>query len=238
MGKPDKRILVPVVVLLLALGVWAGLEWRHELKDLVNHVMAVLRAAGPLVFFGAMALLPLGGFPLAPFTLAAGPVFGPQLGAGTVIAAGIAAVTVNVALSYWISAYALRPAVVRLLGWFGRKMPEVPVGSLTELTLVLRVVPGTPFFVQSYLLGLARVPFVNYMVISVLVPAAYITGVVLAGDAIGRGDHSMLMIGGIVCAVAGLALHFLRKYLTRKFKRRREAAAAGVLPGGDLAGDR
>jgi uncharacterized membrane protein YdjX (TVP38/TMEM64 family) len=233
MVNPDKRILVPVAVLLVALGVWAGLEWRPEIKEAVNQVMDAVRSAGPLVFFGAMALLPLGGFPLAPFTLAAGPVFGPQLGAGAVIAAGIAAVAVNTALSYWISAYALRPLVVRLFGWFGRKIPEIPAGSATEWTLVLRVVPGTPFFVQSYLLGLARVPFVNYMIVSVLVPSVYITGMVLAGDAIGRGDRSMLMVGGAVCALAGLALHFLRKHLVRRRRRQAEGAS----PGGDVAGD-
>jgi uncharacterized membrane protein YdjX (TVP38/TMEM64 family) len=237
MGRPNKRILVPVAVLLLAVGLWAVFAWRSELKALIDQIMVILRNAGPLVFFGAMALLPLVGFPLSPFTLAAGPVFGPQLGAGAVIAASVAAVAVNVAISYWVSAYALRPLVVRLLTWFGKKMPEVPVSSLNEMTLVLRVVPGTPFFVQSYLLGLARVPFAAYMFISVVVPACYIAGAVLAGDAIGRGDRSMLMLGGIVFAVAGLALHFLRKYLTRKFKQRR-AAAAGVLPSGDVPGDR
>ena len=71
----------------------AGWAWGSELRSVVDEVMAWLRAAGPGVFFSAMAVLPLLGFPLAPFTLAAGPVFGPQLGVATVIACALCAVT-------------------------------------------------------------------------------------------------------------------------------------------------
>ncbi len=35
-----------------------------------------------------------------------------------------------------------------------------------SVTLVLRLTHGIPFFVQSYILGLAEVPFVFYMVVS------------------------------------------------------------------------
>lgn len=69
--------------------------------------------------------------------------------------------------------------------------------SAWELALALRVVPGTPLFLQSYLLGLARVPFGMSLAVSTAVPAAYITGMVLAGDALERGDKSMLLAGGI-----------------------------------------
>ncbi len=187
--------------------------------------MDALRVAGPAAFFGAMAVLPLAGFPLSPFTLAAGPVFGPQMGAGWVIVCAIVAVAVNVAVSYWLAAKALRPLVIWLLGKLDKKLPDVGARSPWELTLILRVVPGTPFFLQSYLLGLARVPFGIYLLVSVLVPSIYISVAVLAGDAIGRGDRKTLAAAGVLFAVVGLGMHLLRKKIQRKLRARKEAAA-------------
>ena len=220
--QKKRIILLACAALALALaGVAVWLLWGEEARVAANRVMDALREAGPAAFFVAMALLPLVGFPLAPFTLAAGPVFGPRMGAAAVIVCAVAAVAVNVALSYWIAGRALRPVVTRLLGRFGWKLPEAPVKSALELTLLLRVVPGTPFFVQSYLLGLARVPFGLYLALSVGVPAAYIAATILAGDALGRGDHGRLAAAGVLCGVAGAGLHFLRKRLTRRLRERR-----------------
>jgi len=225
--RKKRTLLLAGAALAIALaGAGAWMLWGEEARSATGRVMEALREAGPGVFFAAMALLPLAGFPLAPFTLAAGPVFGPRMGAAAVIGCAVGAVAVNVALSYWISARALRPLMSRVLARFGWNLPEAPVKSALELTLLLRVVPGTPFFVQSYLLGLARVPFGLYMALSVGVPAAYIAATILAGDALGRGDHGRLATAGVLCAVAGAGLHFLRKRITRRLRERRVMAAA------------
>ncbi len=216
------RILM-LVGLLVVGAVSVGLAWGSELKTGVDEVMELLRGAGPGAFFTAMALLPLVGFPLAPFTFAAGPVFGPQLGVATVIACALGAVTVNVALGYWISARALRPLMQRLMRAVGWTLPQVSASSGWQLTLFVRVIPGTPFFVQSYLLGIARVPFVTYLSISVSVMAALIAGTILAGDAWMRGDRTVLIASGLGCAVVGLGMHLLRKKLMQKWRAQRVA---------------
>ncbi len=172
-----------------------------------------LREAGPGLFFIAMALLPLAGFPLAPFILAAGPVFAPGLGVGSVIACSILAVAVNVTLSYWIAARVLRPVMVRLLAWLGFTLPVLPAGSGWEIVLLARLIPGVPFFIQSYLLGLARVPFVSYLLISTLVMSGYIVASVMAGDALMHGDRRMFATAGVVFVLVAVALHRLRKRL-------------------------
>ena len=211
-----------------------GLAWGGELRAGVDTVMALLRTAGPGLFFTGMALLPLVGFPLAPFTFAAGPVFAPQLGVVAVIACALGAVTVNVALGYWISARALRPLMQRLMQALGRTLPQVTASSGWQLTLFVRVIPGTPFFVQSYLLGIARVPFLTYLTISVAVMAAFIVGTILAGDAWMRGDRTVLIASGLGCALAGLGMHLLRKKIMRTLRALRavklgaEAVAAGA----------
>lgn len=222
--KNLKFILAALVAVGLAAGAWV--LWGGAMKTLVADTMALLREAGPVLFFGAMAVLPMAGFPLSPFTVAAGPVFAPQMGAGWVIVCGVGAVAINVSLSYWLAAQAMRPLIAKGLTKLGRGLPEGPVKSGLELTLILRVVPGTPFFLQSYLLGLARVSFWKiYLPISVAVPSLYISGMVLAGDAVGRGDKRLLAAALVLLLAVGTGMHFLRRRL-----KRRAAAEAAVSP--------
>lgn len=190
---------------------------------LVNHYYGVrtqmdqavtwCREAGPFAFFAAMALLPAVAFPLAAFTLVAGPVFGPSLGVSTVIACSIAAVTVNVALSYWLATRALRPLVTRLVRWLGYALPEIRPHAAWTVVLIVRIVPGPPFFLQSYLLGLARAPFQIYMIVSVIVPSAYLAGTIVFMDGMVRGDRWAMAGAVAIFVMAGAVLHFLRKRL-------------------------
>ena len=187
----------------------AGPAIRHA----AGHVIGACRAAGPLVFFSAMALLPLAGFPLAPFTFSAGPVFGPTLGLGAVIACSFVAVTINVALSYWISASALRPAIGWLLRRLGWELPRVSSQSAWLLALVVRIVPGPPFFLQSYLLGLARVPFRVYLIVSTLVPFGYVACIIVLGNALARRDPRAALEAVALMIVIGGIIHQLRRRL-------------------------
>jgi uncharacterized membrane protein YdjX (TVP38/TMEM64 family) len=214
------------LLILLGLAVLAGLglawvTWGGDLRAGVVAVMETVRSAGPLVFFGAMAVLPLAGFPLSPFTFAAGPVFGPQMGVVPVILCAVSAVAINMTLAYWIAARGMRPLVMRLMVWLGRTLPEIPAGSAAKLTFFVRVIPATPFFVQNYLLGLARVPFGLYLGISVAVLAGFIVVTIVAGDALVRGDKTMLLAAGVGCVVVGIATHLIRKKVMRVLRARR-----------------
>jgi uncharacterized membrane protein YdjX (TVP38/TMEM64 family) len=184
-----------------------------DLEAQLSRAVGLCRDAGPAVFFAAMALLPAVGFPLAAFTFAAGPVFGPSMGVGNVVACAIAAVTVNVVLTYWIAARALRPAVAWVLRRCGYALPEIRAGAAWPVVLLVRVVPGPPFFVQSYLLGVARVPFAIYLSVSTLVPAADISATILFGDAVVRGDRRAMAGAGALFLAAGAALHLIRRRL-------------------------
>lgn len=205
------RWVIAGIVLVAALAVAAT---QLPIGAWAQQGVAFFRDAGPGPFFLAMALLPLVGVPLSPFTVIAGPVFGPTMGVGTVIICTITAVAVDVALAYWIASRALRPLAVRLAQRFGYTIPELPSGTAWEIALLVRIVPGPPFFVQSYLLGLARVPFGAYMVVSTLVPSLYLSSAILAGDALMRHDWRGLIFAGVLCAVAGVAIYRLRKRLT------------------------
>lgn len=207
--------------LLLVIVTLAALALGPGLVEATNAVILALRAAGPGVFFLAMAFLPALGFPLLAFTLAAGPVFGPVLGTGGVIASSLGAVLANLLLTYWLSHRALRPLVSRLLARFAIRLPESAAGDAWQLTLIVRLLPGPPFWVQSYLLGVLRVPLVPYLVVSLLVMTGYIVALISGAEAVasGNGQLAFAAVGVLVVTVAGLQLW-------RHRTARRQAAVA------------
>lgn len=204
--------VVAAIVLLAVLALFYG-PGPHVGQN-VHQAIALFREAGPTVFFLAMALLPAVGFPLGAFTLAAGPVFGPTLGVAAVVGCAILAIAVNVALSYWISSRALRPLISRIARWMGYTLPEISPANAWRVTLIVRIVPGPPFVVQSYLLGLARAPFRIYMAVSVVVPACYIAGTIMLGDALVRRDPWAIASAIALFVIAGGVIYQLQKRLS------------------------
>ena len=163
---PPKGLLIKGGVLVLVALLAGVLVLRGvDLKALVVQGMALIGSAGPWVFFSAMAVLPAVGFPLLAFALPAGPAFGEQLGLGCVLAAYGVAIAINLALTYWLAGRALRPLVEWFVVRFGYQIPQLAKDEHVEVTLLVRITPGPPFFVQSYLLGLGKVAFPTYMVV-------------------------------------------------------------------------
>ncbi len=229
-GWPARRIhrVIIALAVLAALAVLIGLAaGRFEWKVGMERVITELRAAGPAPFFGAMAVLPGLGFPLSAFLAVAGPVFGPTMGVGLVIACAIAAITVNVAWSYWAAARVLRPVAKWIVRRLGYGLPEISSGTAWSAILILRIVPGIPFFLQSLLLGLARVSFGPYLLVSVLVPAAYVIAMITLGDALIRGDRLAMAGAGAIFFVAGGVIHQARRYLLRRARKTVQPAESG-----------
>ncbi|MFA6004779.1 MAG: VTT domain-containing protein [Elusimicrobiota bacterium] len=220
----NRVILAGGLAALLALLIF--LAWQMGLSRTLEAVILGLREAGPGVFFVAMALLPAVGFPLIAFTLAAGPVFGATLGTGAVIGWSLAAVVSNLLLTYWLANRALRPFANRLLTYFDYRLPDSTVGGAWQITLIVRLTPGPPFWVQSYLLGLIRVPLAPYLLVSTLVMAGYIVALVCGGEAIveSNGRLAAAAFGGLVIFVAALQL------LRQRAVRRRVAAGPRAIP--------
>lgn len=211
-----KKQLGLVTIASVLVAALAIMVFKTGLIEVLDAVILRLREAGPLVFFVAMALLPAVGFPLMAFTLAAGPVFGPVLGAGWVIVWSLTAVIVNLLLTYWLASRALRPLVSRLLAYFEFRLPEFPAGSAWQLTLIVRLTPGLPFWVQSYLLGMIRVPLAPYLALSTLVVTGYVIALVFGGEAIasGNGRLAFVAVGVLVASIA--ILQVLRQRTLRR----------------------
>jgi len=211
-------------VVALAVAAWGLKHYGSELGVWWELGLAQVRSAGPVTFFALMAVLPSFGCPFSVFTLTAGPVFGPSLGIVGVLGLTLLSVALNLALSYWLASRALRPALVRLVAWLGYTLPRARAQDYGSLVFLVRVTPGPPFFLQSYLLGLAHIPFRIYFVISWLISGAYAGAFVLFGDAVvhGHGKRVMLAVG--IFAVLTVGVQWLR----RRYRNPRESADGGA----------
>jgi uncharacterized membrane protein YdjX (TVP38/TMEM64 family) len=224
--KPaSKKGLLITLGVLAAVGVGAGIlvlrgvDVRALLAQvlvLIDQAMALIRSAGPWVFFGAMTVLPAFGFPLLGFAIPAGPAFAGQMGTIGVLAAYGAALTVNLALTYWLARYAVRPLAERLLIRAGYKIPRIEASEHVEVTFLVRLTPGPPYFLQSYILGLGNVAFFTYMWVSWLIMMLYVVGIVIFGEAIIHGRAGMAVMGLSLLVAVGLIVHLIRKHYGKR----------------------
>lgn len=188
-----------------------------DIRRLIDPAMALIRGLGPWTFFACWALLPAAGVPMLTFSLTAGPMFGEQMGLGAVVAAGIAAATFNLLLTYWLARRAIRPWLTRVLERLGYRLSQLDSADLTDLIILVRVTPGMPFFAQNYLLGLAGAPAGRYVAISCAVVWTYTAGFVVFGDALLHGRGRAIVLGASLLAAAVAVTHLLRHhYAARK----------------------
>lgn len=210
---PVAKLAVGLVLLLVVAGV---LLRGFDLRALFDQGMALIRGAGPLAFFTAMALLPAAGVPTLAFSLTAGPVFGERLGMGMVVLLATIAVTINLVVAYTLARVGLRPLLEKLISRLGYKLPQAEAADATDLIVILRVTPGIPFCVQNYLLGLAEIPFGKYFIVSAILALPQNAGFVLFGDALLHGKGKMVLVtGGLLVALVAVT-HLLRKHYGRK----------------------
>ena len=216
-SRPNRSLLIKLgVAAFLGLVLLVLIVRGLDLKNLVNQALALIREAGPVVFFIAMAILPAIGFPLLAFSLSAGPVFGERLGLWPVIVYSLLAVTVNIALSYFLATRALRPLLEKLFTYLGYKMPKAESGDATDLIVLLRVTPGVPFPVQNYLLGLAQVPFWKYLGFSTPIIGSFTVAVIYFGEAMLHGSGWNVLIGLSLIFALTAGTHLLRKHYGKK----------------------
>ncbi|TAG32611.1 MAG: DedA family protein [Verrucomicrobia bacterium] len=159
-----------------------------KLREIAGEGIYWVRGLGAGWFFVAFALLSGVGVPVSVFSFSAGPVFGPVLGLPTVLALAGLSLAVSLTISYGLARYGLRPWVKRLLNYLGYEVPRVPPEKHHMVTAVARITPGPPYVLQSFLLGLAEVPFFTYLWISWLISTANTSLVIVAGDALAHGN--------------------------------------------------
>ncbi len=202
--------LVGITVILLGFFFWEDLKGIDV--DLESMIV-LIQDQGPLIFFTALALLPMIGTPVSIFYLVAGASFGLSLSlVGTALA-----LAVNISLSYWLARSLLRKALEMLLSRTHYRIPQVKGNDHVMLTLFVRIMPGVPFFLQSYLLGIAQVPFRIYFLISWIVAFVMSAGMIVLGNSFQSSS-----IGQIVFAVMLVAALFIMVRLVRRRLKEKE----------------
>jgi len=205
----------------VALGFWAY-EIEHEaIVSTMQETSAWMRRMPWPVFYLAVALLPFAFCPVGLLYLSAGAVHGvlPSL-------AGIlAAMAVNLSLSYWLAAGPLHGWLSHWFARRGRAVPVLPANEHIWAVLAVRFTPAFPLIVQNYLLGLTRVPFRTYFGVSLVAEAAIALGYILAGEALTK-DHPGYVLAAFGCILGAVAL----SRLLRRFFARRVHPLGGVAP--------
>ena len=208
---PFVRLALTGVVLGMA-GVWILQEiGMVRLVAWLDLFVMTIRDLGPWVFFAAMMVLPAVGAPLMAFNLVAGEAFAPQMTMPGVIITVCAAIAANLALTYWLARYALRPLLTRVVARYGYTVPRVTKENALTVTLLVRLTPGPPFFLQGYLLGLAEVPIRLFMIVSWLTVLPLALSAVVLGRAAREGN-----IGKIVAVLGVMVLVFVAVQVVRR----------------------
>lgn len=207
----------------------AWVKW----KEAAEAATAWVRGLGAGWFFAAFAVLPAVGFPVSPFAFGAGSLFGPVLGLPTVLALSGACMAVSMTISYGLARFVLRPWVTRLLGFLGYPVPVVSAGKQKMFVFIIRVTPGVPYVFQSFVLGLAEVPFRIYLTISWLAATAGVSLMIVFGDALmkGKGKVALAALLGVVLVVTAI------KIVRRRLAARVESAAVAEASAEGREGD-
>jgi uncharacterized membrane protein YdjX (TVP38/TMEM64 family) len=167
------------------------------------HSLLSMAQQNPLWLFAAIAILPGFGFPSSPLFILAGIVWGTTV-EGCAIACS--ALILNLA---WTHQMAAHPGHKILTRWFGEKAEkwgqfgkERPL----KMTTLVRITPGIPLCVQNYTLGVMRVPFVPYILLSSILTSIFACGLVVAGGAFLNGNLTYALAG--VAAIIALNMIF------------------------------
>ncbi|HEY5551315.1 MAG TPA: VTT domain-containing protein [Opitutaceae bacterium] len=211
--RPTTATIVKLAFVFAALVALAWFALRGvDVRAVAADAIEWLRAAGPWVFFIAMAVLPAFGAPISIFTLTAGPAFGLAIS----IPAAAAAMIVNMTINYWVARRWLRPTVEWFLRHTQFKIPRASAENSKIFTLLVRVTPGLPYFAQGYVLGLAEVPFRIYLPISFAVQYAFALGFLIFGEALMKGRVGLIVAGATILIAVAIALQLLRRHYARR----------------------
>lgn len=193
------RLLATAVVAaaLVAAALLVPLPSAVELRDWATS----LGGWFPLAFLGAHVVVTVLPFPRTAFTLAAGLLFGPVLGAAIAVTASTLSALIALLL-------------VRALGWHVANLVRHPrVDSLDArlsargwpAVLSLRLIPAVPFSVLNYAVGASSVAVLPYFLATLvgLVPGT--AAVVILGDAMTGNISPLLVLVSVCTAAVGIA---------------------------------
>jgi uncharacterized membrane protein YdjX (TVP38/TMEM64 family) len=198
---------------LLAVGVVVVGALAYSLRNFpVQSLVQAIRDTGPLPFFLAMAVLPVIGFPVTPFYLLAGATFGVPLSlAGTALSQAL-----NLFLAYWLARRYLRGVIEKLVERANYTIPKVQPRHYVNFSILVKITPGPPNFLKSFILGLARIPFGIFFIVSWPTTMGFAVGVIIFGDSLMDRDWAQAIVGFVLMVGFLVVIKFAASYYSRK----------------------
>lgn len=187
-----------------------ALELRNSVKFLENV---------PLFYYTlAIAILPIFMMPITPiFILAAARAQYGNL--WEVLFFCWVGVSINIIVSYFIASK-FGDFVREKFEKRGINVPEIPESYQCELVFLLRMIPGNPISVQNYMLGLAKVDFAKYVIVSIPIHMLHSFVYIYFGDGIFTGKIGTLISGGVFLAMLAIISRVLKRIYDRYEEKR------------------
>ena len=201
-------LLVGIAIAFLVLALVAIFLAPESTLTTGRRAWTSLQSAPAPVYFAVMSVVLLAPVPASVLYVAAGPLYGvlPSL---LWIAPALA---INALLVHAIAGSLLRPRLERFVARRGLKIPALETRADEHLfTVLIRITPGIPYFVQSWLLGLAGVQRTPFVLITVAIQMLYATGFVVLGRSAFEGDTGVAVAALATLVVVSLGARQVHK---------------------------
>lgn len=200
------RLLPCILFILTASSLWGVEEtqWQSEAAQQRDALKAMIQSWDPLILFSAMALLPAFGFPLSLFFFAAS-----ALPLSLAAPASLTALAVSMAIGYGMAVGFLRPILTRLLARTRWKIPSSAPERRRQVIFMVRFC-GMPFPLQNWILGLAGIPFRQYLLYSWMSQLPAALAFLLLGESLWEGKGGMALAGLMLLLFSFAAVSYWR----------------------------
>jgi uncharacterized membrane protein YdjX (TVP38/TMEM64 family) len=188
-------IIFSVIGILYGSIIWFGGE---EFKDTIIEYWQYFRnflLSNGIWLFVSLMILPGFILPCAPLLILAG-IWGAEFGVLQACIFSVIALTINLIWTYWFSYGPGRILINKLLQKFNYQIPELPSKNLIQWAIILRLTPGIPFIFTNYALGLLKMPFIQYILVSTPIISITDCGFILASAGIFGGGWKYIW-GGV-----------------------------------------
>jgi len=189
-------VLLTVFVLLFSSDSFFKSEHKIFIYKIWDTFSNVLIENGPLLFV-AIIILPAFILPVSPLLAFAG-IWGESQSLLLSASLGTLSLSLNCCWTYWLARICGMSFVNRLMGLFKIKPVKIPQSeniNFVNWSLILRLTPGIPFIFSNYILGAIKMPFYQYLLISVPILAVSSFGYIFAAAGLISGNLLNLFAG-------------------------------------------
>ncbi|MGC6455731.1 MAG: TVP38/TMEM64 family protein [Coraliomargaritaceae bacterium] len=164
----------------------------------------------PAALILSLAILPGLGAPVSPLLILFGIVLGPLYGLPAACIIGVAAQSVCTAWTYFLASGPLRGFLQKTL-LRNRTLPELSSGNAAKICFMIRIAPGFPYALQNVVLGVLKMRFSTYLLVSVPIQSIYTVGFISTGGAFFEGNTGQALTALLLLLAALFALRIIRK---------------------------